>query len=161
MITLTPEQNQAVEMVKNSRISILSGGPGCGKTTTAKEVIKWAREEGLRFSLCSPSGKASRRLSEATGYPAQTIHKLLEARMDNSHFQFGRGKQFPLDTDLIICDEMSMVSNDLMSDLLRAVKNNTKILMVGDPGQLPSVSPGSVLRDFIAKKIKEMLGEAS
>lgn len=154
MIELTTEQQAAVTMALKSRVSVLTGGPGTGKTTTCKEIINRLSSKGATISLCAPSGKASKRLSEATGNPASTIHKLLGASISSTgEFEFNRGSMFPLDSDYIIVDETSMVANDLMADLLRAVgANKTSILFVGDQDQLPSIGPGSVLRDFLTSK---------
>ena len=150
MITLTDEQNIAVKMVQENRLSICTGGPGTGKTTVTREIVNHAMADGKRISLCAPSGKAARRLSEATGHPASTIHRLLEAKMEGAEFVFTRGEVVPLDCDLLICDETSMISNDLMADLLRAVDvKKTRVLFVGDHDQLPSIGPGSVLRDLL------------
>ena len=154
MITLTDEQKSAVQMTRDNRISILVGGPGVGKTTVTKEIVQAALDNHESVSLCAPSGKAARRASEATNYPASTIHRLLEAKMEGSEFVFTRGEVTPLDCDLLICDETSMVSNDLMASLLRAVDvNKTRVLFIGDQDQLPSISAGSVLRDFLNSKI--------
>lgn len=155
-IILTDQQKQAVEMVKDNQVSILTGGPGTGKSTSCREILDWADESGLRVSLCAPSGKAAKRMSEVTGYPASTIHKLLEAQVDRTtgNFFFARDEDMPLECDLLICDETSMVSNDLMADLLRAVNpKRTKVLFVGDQDQLPSVGAGAVLRDFLASGV--------
>ena len=150
MITLTDEQNTAVQMTKDNRISVIVGGPGVGKTTVTKQIVQAAMSDGKIVSLCAPSGKAARRLSEATGQTASTIHRLLEARMEAGEFVFTRGKLVPLACQLLICDETSMVSNDLAASLLRAVNSTkTKVLFVGDHNQLPSIGPGAVLRDML------------
>lgn len=151
---LTDQQLSAVDMVKNNRISVLTGGPGTGKTTTAKEIITWAEGRGMTVDLCAPSGKASKRLNESTGRSASTIHRLLGAQMTKEGFEFFHGELTPLDTDLIICDETSMVSNDLMASLLRAINpDRTRILFLGDDDQLPSVGAGAVLRDLLASGV--------
>ena len=153
MIELTTEQQSAVDMALKSRVSILTGGPGTGKTTTCKQIIERYKNNGHTFAICAPSGKAARRISEATGYPASTIHKLLEAQGDNGEFSFGRGEHFPLDQDFVTMDECSMVSCDLMADFLRAIDGDkTRVLFVGDQDQLPSIGPGACLRDFLASK---------
>jgi exodeoxyribonuclease V alpha subunit len=150
-IELTAEQLSAVEMVKTSRISILTGGPGTGKTTTVKNILHWADDAGLSVAQCAPTGKAAKRMMEATGRMATTIHSLLEAQMDGGEFVFGRNKDNPLTKDLLIVDETSMVTNNLLADLLDAVdEETTRILFVGDQGQLPSVGAGAVLRDMLA-----------
>jgi len=147
---LTPEQQSAVTMVQEHPVSILTGAPGVGKTYTCKAIIQKAREAKQSVSLAAPSGKAAKRLSEATDRPASTIHKLLEAQMDNGTFFFKRDEKNPLSANLIILDEVSMVSNQLMCDFLKAVPCGTTVLFVGDQYQLPSVGPGAVLRDFLA-----------
>lgn len=151
-IQLTGQQLSAVDMVKNNKVSLLVGGPGTGKTTVTKEVIRWAHDSKLSVSLAAPSGKAAKRIIEATGHYASTIHKVLEAQMTNGNFSFARNQDNPIETDLLIIDETSMVSNDLAADLLRAVKDDTKILFVGDQDQLPSVAAGAILRDMLASK---------
>jgi len=154
IITLTDEQEAAVRMARENRLSILTGGPGTGKTTVTREIVKQAMDNHKVVSLCAPSGKAARRLAEATGQSASTIHRLLGAQMDNGDFSFAYGESMPLECDLLICDETSMVSNDLMADLLRAVDvEKTKVLFVGDHDQLPSVGPGAILRDMLAAKV--------
>jgi exodeoxyribonuclease V alpha subunit len=149
----TDEQLAAVEMVKANAVSILTGGPGCGKTTTVKEVIRWAQTERLSIEQCAPTGKAAKRMTEATGYPASTIHRLLGARgvNDEGDFDFELNEDNPLNCDLLIVDEASMISNDLMAVLMRAIdEDKTRLLIVGDQGQLPSVGAGAVLRDLLA-----------
>lgn len=154
-ITLTKEQNSAVEMVLDNRISILTGGPGTGKTTTCLEILNCARiDQNWVVSLAAPSGKAAKRMSEATGQSASTIHKMLDAYMDDSgEFCFKQNELNPLEADLVIIDETSMVSTDLMTNLLNAIDTMvTRILFVGDQDQLPSIGPGAILRDFLASK---------
>lgn len=152
-IKLTEEQLLAVEMVKKHNMSILTGGPGTGKTTTVREILRWAKEAGLSIAQCAPTGKAAKRMIEATGHTAMTIHSLLGAQMEDGQFSFGVNEENPLTVDFLIVDELSMVSSELMSDLLRAVKPPfTKVLFVGDQGQLPSVGPGAVLRDLLASE---------
>ena len=149
--TLTSKQAQAVTMVQDCPVSILCGAPGVGKTFTCNEIIKEAKKRNETVLLAAPSGKAAKRLSEATGCHADTIHKLLGAQMDGSgSFCFSQDRDNPLDAGLIILDEVSMVSNNLMCDFLHAVNGKTKVLFVGDQYQLPSVGPGAVLRDFLA-----------
>lgn len=150
-IKLTEQQLSAVEMVKGNQLSILTGGPGTGKTTTVKEILNWALQEGLCVQQCAPTGKAAKRMMEATGFPASTIHSALEGMVIDDSFMFTRNEGNPLNCDLLIADELSMVSTDLMADLMRAVNHErTKVLFVGDQGQLPSVGPGAVLRDLLA-----------
>lgn len=150
-IQLTDEQMAAVEMVKTSKISVLTGGPGTGKTTTVNEILSWANTEKLAVSMAAPTGKAAKRMTEATGFEASTIHRLLMAQMDGDKFVFQANERFPLCADMLIVDEVSMVTSELMADLLRAVRDDgTRVLIVGDEGQLPSVGPGAVLRDILA-----------
>jgi len=150
MITLTDEQNQAVCMAHENRLSVLTGGPGTGKTEVTRKIVNQAMDSGKIVSLCAPSGKAAKRLSEATNQSASTIHRLLEAKMEAGEFVFTRGKVVPLECQLLICDETSMVSNDLAASLLRAVNSSkTQVLFVGDHNQLPSIGPGAVLRDML------------
>jgi len=149
-LTLTEKQFEATSIMESNRIALIVGGPGVGKTTTLNEVLLKMKSSGKNIKLCAPSGKAARRMSEATGEPASTIHKLLDAQMDAGEFCFTRNESNPLDCDFVVCDETSMVGCDLMADLLRAVDvSKTKILFIGDQDQLPSISPGSVLRDFL------------
>lgn len=152
LIELTDEQKIAVQKSKEDRVLILTGGPGTGKTTTCKEIIRQAEDDGLSVALCAPSGKAAKRMTEATGHDASTIHKLLAATLEDSGFVFGFNEQIPLSYDLIIVDETSMVSTDLMASLLRAIPLGAKLILVGDQDQLPSVGPGTVLKDLLASK---------
>jgi len=147
---LTEMQLKATQLLDENRIGLLVGAPGVGKTTTLNKTIKGLRAQGKRVSLCAPSGKAAKRMSESTGESATTIHRLLEAQMGDSEFFFKRNETATLDCDVVVCDETSMVGCDLMADLLRAIDPaKTKILFVGDKDQLPSVSPGAVLRDML------------
>jgi len=148
---LTSEQNSAVQMVQACPVSILTGGPGTGKTTTCREILNWADSAGMRVSCCAPSGKAAKRMEESTGRAASTIHKLLEAEAQpGGGFGFTRGASYPINCDLLVIDETSMVDNSLMAALLRAAPQNSKVLFVGDDSQLPSVQEGAVLRDIVA-----------
>lgn len=152
-IQLTDEQLSAVEMVKNNPLSILTGGPGTGKTTTVKEILHWAGKKGLGIAQAAPTGKAAKRMMEATGYSAMTIHSLLGAMMEDGEFFFVHNEGNQLRCDFLVVDELSMVTNNLMSDLLRAINEKlTKVLFVGDQGQLPSVGAGAVLRDMLASR---------
>ncbi len=152
-IVLTDEQQSAISMMQNNRVGILTGGPGTGKTTTIKEILAWARGQNLSIILCAPTGKAAKRMTETTGEYAATIHSTLEAFMGEAGFEFARTRGNPLKADLIVVDEMSMVTSNLMADLLRGVSDWTKVLFVGDQGQLPSVGPGAVLRDMLASQV--------
>jgi exodeoxyribonuclease V alpha subunit len=140
--------------MEGNRIAMIVGGPGVGKSTVLKEVLSIMRKKNTSIALCAASGKASKRMTETTGEPASTIHKLLEAQMDGGDFRFAKNETNTLDYDFVVCDEVSMVGCDLMADLLRAIDpQRTKILFVGDQDQLPSISPGSVLRDFLNSKV--------
>ncbi|MCR5608934.1 MAG: ATP-dependent RecD-like DNA helicase [Lachnospiraceae bacterium] len=142
-----------VESVRNG-ITIITGGPGTGKTTTINTIIKLFDSENLNVLLAAPTGRAAKRMSETTGRKAQTIHRLLEISgsvMDeDDRFCFGRNEENPLEADVIIVDEMSMVDINLMNFLLKAITIGTRLILVGDVNQLPSVGPGNVLKDIIA-----------
>lgn len=147
-----PIQLEAVrECVKNS-IFILSGGPGTGKTTTINLIIKYFVSQGKSLMLAAPTGRAAKRMSEATGYEAMTIHRLLEVgggQDDEDHMYFHKNEDDPLETDVIIIDEASMVDIQLFHGLLKAIIPGTRLILVGDAAQLPSVGPGQVLRDVM------------
>ena len=134
-----------------SGLMILTGGPGTGKTTTINMMIRYFRSENLEIALAAPTGRAAKRMTEATGYEAKTIHRLLEVNggVDSGTGEFTRNQDYPLEADVIIVDEMSMVDLKLMHALLCAIPIGTRLVMVGDVNQLPSVGPGSVLRDMI------------
>ncbi len=140
------------EAIKNG-VLIVTGGPGTGKTTTIDAIINAFEAWGLDFLLAAPTGRAAKRMSEATGYEAQTIHRLLEMNGapddDREGVMFERNENCPLETDAVIIDEMSMVDMPLFYALLKAVVVGTRLIMVGDVNQLPSVGPGSVLKDII------------
>lgn len=146
------QREAVVEAVKNG-VLVITGGPGTGKTTTINAIIQFFELEGMDIFLAAPTGRAAKRMTEATGYEASTIHRLLElaGMMEESsaaaHFE--RNAENPLEADLIIIDEMSMVDISLMHALLSAVQVGTRLILVGDVNQLPSVGPGSVLKDII------------
>ena len=153
-------QKRAVVEAAGNGLFILTGGPGTGKTTTINAIIRFFEGEGATLRLAAPTGRAAKRMTEATGYEAQTIHRLLELNGvpddDNREIQgihFERNAENPLDTDVIIIDEMSMVDIFLMHSLLLAVTAGTRIILVGDENQLPSVGPGNVLRDIIRSQV--------
>ena len=172
-ILLDPMQHRAViESIKHGLL-ILTGGPGTGKTTTINTMIQFFESEGMSILLAAPTGRAAKRMTEATGYQAQTIHRLLEVNgnpeEEGNVNGFMRNRQNPLETDVLIIDEMSMVDLTLMHALLSAVVEGTRLILVGDVNQLPSVGPGSVLKDIIAsgsfpvvtlKKIFRQAGES-
>ena len=149
-------QIRAVIEAVNSGLLIITGGPGTGKTTTINTIIRYFEQEEMEILLAAPTGRAAKRMTEATGYEARTIHRLLELTgvpsddKDTSRMHFERNEENPLDADAIIIDEMSMVDIYLMHALLRAVNPGTRLILVGDTNQLPSVGPGNVLRDLIA-----------
>lgn len=146
------QRKAVLESVRNS-ILILTGGPGTGKTTTINTIIRYFEGEGLDLYLAAPTGRAAKRMTEATGYEARTIHRMLElsGAMPESgkKASFERNEDNPLEADVIIVDEMSMVDIHLMHALLSAIVPGTRLILVGDQNQLPSVGPGSVLRDLI------------
>lgn len=151
---LDEKQLQAVLMAESCGVMILTGGPGTGKTTTINTMIGMFEREGLKIALAAPTGRAARRMTEATGHEARTIHRLLEVSGDPEEgaVSFGRNTEEPLEEDVVIIDEMSMVDLPLLSSLLKAIPVGTRLIMVGDASQLPSVGPGSVLRDMIASR---------
>ena len=145
------QRTAVVEAVKHG-VMVLTGGPGTGKTTTINAMIRFFDSEGMDFLLAAPTGRAAKRMTEATGYEAQTIHRLLEVNgnpEEDSVSGFQRNEENPLEADVIIIDEVSMVDLPLMSALLRAIVPGTRLVLVGDCSQLPSVGPGSVLKDII------------
>ncbi len=155
-IELDELQRKAVlESVKNG-LFILAGGPGTGKTTTINTMIRYFEREGMDILLAAPTGRAAKRMTEATGYEARTIHRMLELNgaMTEEHkgAYFSRNEENPLEADVVIIDEMSMVDLHLFQALLKAVCVGTRLVMVGDVDQLPSVGPGQILRDLIASK---------
>ena len=152
-IELADMQTNAVVNALKHGVLVITGGPGTGKTTTIDAIISAFEVWGLDILLAAPTGRAARRMSEATGYEAQTIHRLLEINGgmddDGSAARFERNESYPLEADAIIIDEMSMVDMQLMNALLKAVVVGTRLIMVGDVNQLPSVGAGNVLKDII------------
>lgn len=151
---LTQEQIEVGELVKTNQIVILSGKPGTGKTFATNAILKWAHENKLHITQCAPTGRAAKRMIEATGFPSATIHSTLGCTFGDYGFIFTHNSSNPLSTDLLIIDEASMVGNNLGADLLSAVDHKrTTVLIIGDPGQLPSVGAGAILRDLLASKL--------
>ena len=152
-LELDEKQKEAVRAAVEHGILVLTGGPGTGKTTTINALIHYFLEEQMEIRLAAPTGRAAKRMSEATGYEAQTIHRLLEVsgnpEDEEARGGFSRNEENPLEADVIIIDEMSMVDLPLMQALLRAILPGTRLILVGDTSQLPSVGPGSVLKDMI------------
>ncbi|MFH1529203.1 MAG: ATP-dependent RecD-like DNA helicase [Pseudomonadota bacterium] len=146
-VELTEEQEDAVEQALRRGLTVITGGPGTGKTTVLKAVIHALRASGDSVVLCAPTGRAAKRMSEATGFPAKTIHRLLE--YDPTCNGFGRDENNPVPADVVIVDEVSMIDLLLMTSLLAAVPEEGRIVLVGDRFQLQSVGPGSVLRDVV------------
>lgn len=155
-IELDPMQHRAVIESIRHGLLVLTGGPGTGKTTTINTMIRFFESEGMSLLLAAPTGRAAKRMTEATGYEAQTIHRLLEVNAspdeEESAGGFLRNRQNPLEADVIIIDEMSMVDLPLMHALLSAIVPGTRLVLVGDVDQLPSVGPGSVLKDIISSE---------
>ena len=156
-VELDDLQRKAVIETQNNGITIITGGPGTGKTTTINAIIQMFEADGLEVSLAAPTGRAAKRMNEATGHEAKTIHRLLEISggaseetgRDEIDAKFGRNEKNPLETDVIIVDEMSMVDTFLVHALLKAITIGTRVVFVGDINQLASVGPGNVLRDII------------
>lgn len=149
-------QRKAVYSVAEHGVTILTGGPGTGKTTTINAILEYFNSEGMDVVLAAPTGRAAKRMTEATGYDARTIHRLLELNGEleegDQIARFEKNEENPLEVDAVIIDEMSMVDLPLMSALLKAVLVGTRLVLVGDENQLPSVGPGTVLKDLLASK---------
>ena len=152
--TLDPLQREAVWEAVQRGVTVITGGPGTGKTTTINTILQYFETMGLEIELAAPTGRAAKRMQEATGYEARTIHRLLEfsgvpGEEGDDRVLFERNENHPLEADVIVIDEMSMVDIRLMHTLLLAVPVGTRLILVGDANQLPSVGPGNVLRDII------------
>ncbi len=152
-LQLDERQRQAVIAAVRNGVLVLTGGPGTGKTTTINAMIQFFEREGMDVYLAAPTGRAAKRMTEATGYEARTIHRMLELGYvpegEDNQMHYGRNEDNPLEADVIIIDEMSMVDLTLMHNFLRAVTIGTRVIFVGDKDQLPSVGPGSILKDLI------------
>jgi exodeoxyribonuclease V alpha subunit len=146
-LRLAPSQIEAVRLALQSKVMVITGGPGVGKTTIVNAILKILLAKGVEISLCAPTGRAAKRLSETSGMEAKTIHRLLE--FDPGRTGFRRNADKPLDCDLLVVDETSMVDVSLMNSLMRALPRQAALLLVGDVDQLPSVGPGQVLADLI------------
>ncbi len=150
-ITLDEKQVAVVKMAMESGVTLITGGPGTGKTTTLKAMIEMFRHRDMDIELAAPTGRAAKRMTELTGCEAKTLHRLLEVEWtDDEQSHFARNERNPLDCEVLIVDEVSMIDSLLFESLLRALRLNTKIILVGDSDQLPSVSAGNVLGDIIA-----------
>ena len=154
-LTLAPTQREAIRQATTSKVLVITGGPGVGKTTIVRGILEIFRAKKLKCTLCAPTGRAAKRLTETTGQEAFTIHRLLEyqAGKGKGKPQPNRDERNPLKLDLLIVDEMSMVDMPLMYYLVRALPSNACVVLVGDIDQLPSVGPGQVLRDIIQSEV--------
>ncbi len=147
MLKLTDEQKEAVRTAVNSKVTIITGGPGTGKTTIIRSIIDSATNSGKTIFVAAPTGRAAKRIEEATGYQTSTIHRLLKINPESMEFIFNESN--PLNADFILIDEFSMVDTFIFYHLLRAVKKECSLILIGDKDQLPPVGPGNVLRDMI------------
>jgi exodeoxyribonuclease V alpha subunit len=146
-LTLSASQRAAIELMLQHKVTVITGGPGVGKTTLVNSILKILTAKHINIALCAPTGRAAKRLSESTGLEAKTVHRFLE--FDPSLFAFKHNEEFPLALDCLVIDESSMMDVTLMNQLLKAVPSNAALLIVGDVDQLPSVGPGAVLADII------------
>ncbi len=152
-IALSDKQKETIEMVNSENVCIITGGPGTGKTTVIKTIIELYKERSQKVVLCAPTGRAAKRMTEATGKEAKTLHRLLEiGKIEDDMKESMEHEVVPIDADVIIVDEVSMVDVFLMNYLVKAVYKGTKLILVGDADQLPSVGPGSILKDMIDSK---------
>jgi len=146
-------QREALELAANTDVMALTGGPGTGKTTTVRGILKFFNTVGLKTVLCAPTGRAAKRLSELCGGEAATVHRLLGASLDEDMHVFEHNEENPLDADAVIVDESSMIDIELMCSLLRALKDGCRLIMIGDADQLPPVGPGNMFSDVIRSEI--------
>jgi exodeoxyribonuclease V alpha subunit len=146
-ISLSPTQKQAIEVALSSKVLVITGGPGVGKTTLVNSILKILQAKKLKIALAAPTGRAAKRLSDCTGMEAKTLHRLLETNPVKGGFS--KNEEYPLDCDLLIIDEVSMVDVPLMHAVLKALPSSAALFLVGDIDQLPSVGPGQVLNDLI------------
>lgn len=155
MFGLTEEQAKAVKTAAKNRICVLTGGPGTGKTTILNALLYVLGSSGISCALAAPTGRAAKRMNETTGEDAKTLHRLLEYSYDEDAYQcfFNRNSQNPLEADAVIVDEVSMVDAFLMRKLLSALKEGSRLVLVGDADQLPSVGPGEIMRDVISSEV--------
>ena len=154
-IELSEKQREAVVAIQNHNVCVITGGPGTGKTTIIKTIIELYKQEEKKVVLCAPTGRAAKRMTETTGEEAKTLHRLLEigkANSDDMQNMDPNVEVAPLDADVVIVDEVSMVDIFLMNYLLQAIYKGTKLILVGDSNQLPSVGPGNVLKDIVASE---------
>jgi exodeoxyribonuclease V alpha subunit len=154
-ISLAPDQQQAVRQAVSCKVLVVTGGPGTGKTTIVNGIIRILEKKSRRVLLCAPTGRAAKRLSETTGCEARTIHRLLE--FNPRGLRFERDADRPLEADVVVVDEMSMVDTVLFYNLLKAIPPACQLVLVGDVDQLPSVGPGSVLRDLLRSGVVEVV----
>ena len=150
-LTLAKSQAEAIRLALRSKILVVTGGPGVGKTTIVNSILRILAAKAVKLLLCAPTGRAAKRMKEATGMEAKTIHRLLE--IDPKSFGFKRNEENPLDCDLLVVDESSMVDVSLMQSLVKAIPDHAALLIVGDIDQLPSVGPGQVLADIIGSGV--------
>jgi exodeoxyribonuclease V alpha subunit len=149
-LALAPSQAKAIRLALQSKMMVITGGPGVGKTTIVNSILRILAAKAVKLLLCAPTGRAAKRMTEATGMEAKTIHRMLE--FDPKTFGFKHDGDSPLDCDLLVIDESSMIDVSLMQSLLKAVPSHAGLLIVGDIDQLPSVGPGQVLADIIASE---------
>jgi len=152
-IKFANKQREAIVSSINNGVLILTGGPGTGKTTIIKAIIEIFKKEGKTFVLAAPTGRAAKRIKEYTGYEAKTLHRLLEISYGGDEFNFLRDEENPIESDIIIVDEASMIDISMMNNLINAIKPGSRLILVGDVDQLPSVGAGNILRDIINSNV--------